>query len=384
MQEVGVADVPVAVKHVLDPARVVSVLLVSVASDTGLPRVDPALLSNELAGGVQVSVFTDMATAHAWTDAVEEDLRAYGGAIRLVNPVGSDDPGGVFLTYPGTDPMLTVRRIARRLAHPWTAPVKQVVAAPSGLPSVRAVVAPGRPTPNVLYRGPARAVSVRQPEPPAPDLATAGLDVAALDGQSTALLTVEVAELRAELTRQRERADANEREVMDSWEEIQHRDEEIQRLTDSGAGEFDEVYGRRVFADREQQFRHVLSLRALLTLVEDERPLDAMGRLRIGPRWLDDLDELPSVSTVRLTKVLDGVLEVLTGRVWDHPGRDTHQQRTGSGGEDPVLLRADGAVAWRANLQHKTPQARRLLWWAVPDGSVELARVAAHDDYRMA
>jgi hypothetical protein len=46
-----------------------------------------------------------------------------------------------------------------------------------------------------------------------------------------------------------------------------------------------------------------------------------------------------------------------------------------------VRVRNDGAIAWRASLQVNTPSARRIHYWVLPSGQIELARVAAHDDF---
>jgi hypothetical protein len=43
-------------------------------------------------------------------------------------------------------------------------------------------------------------------------------------------------------------------------------------------------------------------------------------------------------------------------------------------------VREDGARAWRVSLQSNTPAARRLHYWVLPDGSIELAKVGVHDD----
>jgi hypothetical protein len=40
-------------------------------------------------------------------------------------------------------------------------------------------------------------------------------------------------------------------------------------------------------------------------------------------------------------------------------------------------------VAWRANISHGTPAARRIMWWRTPAKAVELARIATHDDFEM-
>ena len=47
----------------------------------------------------------------------------------------------------------------------------------------------------------------------------------------------------------------------------------------------------------------------------------------------------------------------------------------------PSGSRGAGAVAWRASLQVKTPAARRIHYWVLSSGQIELARVTAHDDF---
>lgn len=73
---------------------------------------------------------------------------------------------------------------------------------------------------------------------------------------------------------------------------------------------------------------------------------------------------------------------MLTGLVFQIAGREAHQLRTGTGCDDPFVSRADGANCWRVSLQIKTPSARRLHFWQLNDGSIELASVRLHDDVR--
>lgn len=61
--------------------------------------------------------------------------------------------------------------------------------------------------------------------------------------------------------------------------------------------------------------------------------------------------------------------------------RDDHILRTGDGANDPQRMRSsDGAGARRCYLEQKVPAARRLHYWLLEDGSVELASVNVHDD----
>lgn len=132
------------------------------------------------------------------------------------------------------------------------------------------------------------------------------------------------------------------------------------------------------FVDREQGFRYrVLTQWATRTLPTEQRDRPLPDYL-IGPRFLDSLDKLEGIKE---DKVADVVFEIVTGLAPQLPSREVHHLRTGSGGEDPVRIRADGAVAWRASLQVNTPSARRIHYWVLTGGQVELARVTTHDDF---
>jgi exosome complex RNA-binding protein Csl4 len=131
------------------------------------------------------------------------------------------------------------------------------------------------------------------------------------------------------------------------------------------------------FADREQGFRYLV-LTAWATRTEPgEQAEHPLPDYLLGDDFLDSLDHLEGISEA---KVADVVFEVLTGLAAQMPSRELHRLRTGNGGDDPARIRDDGAVAWRASLQVKTPSARRLHFWVLPDGTNEFAKVGVHDD----
>jgi hypothetical protein len=74
--------------------------------------------------------------------------------------------------------------------------------------------------------------------------------------------------------------------------------------------------------------------------------------------------------------------EILTGRVHDLAGRGTQQLRTSEAGSAPFMTRPDSATCWRVSLQANTRRARRLHYWHLTDGAVELSSVRNHDDLR--
>ena len=132
------------------------------------------------------------------------------------------------------------------------------------------------------------------------------------------------------------------------------------------------------FADLKEGFRYlVLTQWASRTLPSEQsdRPLVDYD---IGPRFLESLERLEGI---KVEKVADVVFEIVTGLARQLPSREVHRLRTGSGGDDPVRIRDDGAVAWRASLQVNTPSARRIHYWVLPSGRVDLARVSTHDDF---
>ncbi|HZK05273.1 MAG TPA: hypothetical protein VFC82_05415 [Actinomycetaceae bacterium] len=132
------------------------------------------------------------------------------------------------------------------------------------------------------------------------------------------------------------------------------------------------------FADSEQGFRYlVLTQWATRTLPgeQSDRPLPDYI---IGPRFLDSLRRLEGIKD---EKVADVAFEIVTGLAPSLSSREVHQLRTGPGGDDPIRVRDDGAVAWRASLQVNTPSARRIHYWVLPNGQIELARVTTHDDF---
>ncbi|MDF2092580.1 hypothetical protein P0Y31_09505 [Knoellia sp. 3-2P3] len=94
------------------------------------------------------------------------------------------------------------------------------------------------------------------------------------------------------------------------------------------------------------------------------------------------LSSWAGVDGIDRQKVVDVIVDIVTGRVHDVAGRETHQLRESEAGNSPFVRRDDGATCWRVALQTKTPQARRLHYWQLSDGTVELSSIRLHDDFR--
>lgn len=132
------------------------------------------------------------------------------------------------------------------------------------------------------------------------------------------------------------------------------------------------------FADPEQGFRYLVLTQWATRTLPSEQLARPLPDYRIGPGFLESLSRLEGV---KAEKVADVVFEIVTGLAPQIASRDVHHLRTGPGGDDPVRTRGDGAIAWRASLQTNTPGARRIHYWVMQGGDIELARVATHDDF---
>lgn len=134
---------------------------------------------------------------------------------------------------------------------------------------------------------------------------------------------------------------------------------------------------RSAWPDEESWFRHeVVGTWAARTLASEKLEYPLTDYV-VGPRFLTSMRELGDSYA---EKVLRGVVDALTDRAADIPGRQLHRLRQGQGGSDPYVTRSDGALCWRLSLETNTASARRLHYWQLPGGAIELSRVVLHDD----
>ncbi|NYE38627.1 hypothetical protein F4692_003777 [Nocardioides cavernae] len=264
----------------------------------------------------------------------------------------------------------------------------QVIEAPS--PTQPPAAATPRPSPAMLDRsrpGPSQRPASASPAPHRPTESTRGL-LLKVDG-----LTAEIAGLKREVVNLQTQvlAGSDEREqlryLLDQAERRANKAENdlkstrarLRKATSTGKSESPAGNGPR-FADPEQEFRYlVLTQWATRTLPSEQRNRP-LADFIIGPRFLESLERLQGIKP---EKVADVAFEIVTGLAPQLPSREVHHLRAGPGGDDPVRVRDDGAIAWRASLQVNTPSARRIHYWVLPTGQIELARVATHDDFEI-
>ncbi|HEX9089826.1 MAG TPA: hypothetical protein VF867_20200, partial [Arthrobacter sp.] len=83
-----------------------------------------------------------------------------------------------------------------------------------------------------------------------------------------------------------------------------------------------------------------------------------------------------------VAKALKAAVGILTGAADRNGARDVHALRANPGGDTAQLIRGDGAKCFRAAIEQNVASARRLHFWRLPDGSIELSRVVVHDDFK--
>lgn len=303
--------------------RATPLLVISSASDTGQPRVSVDDVRAAVGESVHLAVLTSPRAAAFLSDNLPEGIQVFGGAVRLYGPYATrgDDPAThpIFTTFPDDIPAITLRKIEERLRR---------------LGYLEAPIAP--------TTEPRAPWADEEAAPPADSRETAL--AAALEASKA-----EAVELRRQV-----------RSLSDQVAELERR-----------------LQGRDVYADPERQLRHEIETDWLLGESEAERARYPLAEFVVGGAFLSSLDSLEGVSR---EKVVGCLVEVLTGRVFALAGRQAHQMRTSEAGGAPYRVRDDGAALWRASLQVNTPGARRLHWWALPDGRIELHSVGHHDD----
>ena len=232
------------------------------------------------------------------------------------------------------------------------------------------------------------------PRPGPPRLGVAGEDIHS-DLTSPVLIDLlrENAQLRRQLAEAEEEKTSADRQATDARHELtlavkaahrqkQELNRDLRALRDRISHLESQIRGTGRFTDAVQQLRHEV-------LVAWESACSGSDRDRwplpddyiVGPAFLPSVRSIEGITRAKIVEVC---AEVLCGRAATQPGREVHPLRTGVGGDAAQRVRYDGAKAFRASLQVNTPSARRLHYWRLPDGRLELSKVGVHDDLTIA
>lgn len=250
-------------------------------------------------------------------------------------------------------------------------------------------ISSSRPAPSPAMFDRNRAARPR----PAPAPKSEPSPLPASPSASTKTMSLTIASLQSEVRttgRQRDEVHAQAQGFAAELEhlrgELRQADDQVRRLTQQLEQSRAKLRRSRAtstaaesptFADPEQGFRFLVERAWATRIPAAEQPACPLGTYALGTQFLPSLESLHGLAADR---VADVVMEVVTGKAQHSAGRELHQLRVDDSGGSPPKVRDDGARAWRINLQSHTPAARRLHYWVLPDGSIELAKVGVHDD----
>ena len=410
---VGVSDVGILVSRIFDSSRDGALVVVSPASDTNRPRIDPKLLAQHLVPGTELAVLDSMTASERLSDTVDPQFQVYGGGIRVILAGAARTDHWrrhrLFRVYPGDDADSACLEIAdyvrarqeiggsRKVgaSTPQQALSEDQMAAlnrfrsfldvtPPTPPQAPKVPKPGPPSSRAPKPGPTPKPGPHRPAstPPAPTPVAPESPVSTVTGISTAELknlldtqTERIAnKLRSSiiddlmllldsdhesLARERSRADAAEEEL----------DDLRRRMADQ-----EERRGYpRVYSDPEKQFRWEVEYEWLTGNPEEERG-ESLVPYIISEGFLDSMEA--EILRGR-AKIIQVVVDILSGHAWDR--RKTHQFIIPG---KSVIQKSipEGAVPWRTYVKRGAPGAARLTWWQYPDKTIELVHVGHHDD----
>jgi len=149
----------------------------------------------------------------------------------------------------------------------------------------------------------------------------------------------------------------------------------------SGAGESRSVANRRSrYGTVEEWIREEIRAFWIDNYTPDDRatyPLDEQ-QWRILPSFILTFQALTDDGK---DKAIKTATHIVTGRNAIEHITEDHPLREGDENSKPEVVRDDGAASRRAYIESHAAQARRLHYWKLRDGSIELSRVGLHDDF---
>ncbi len=355
---VDVDDVDGLVASLADQNRSHTVVVISVRSDSKA-TVDAQRLADRLPRDTDVVKLAGPNAAWSLTRALPDGAPdVFGGATRIYRPGPLDGPPGrhpLVMCFPDTfrDIEQAEGRIVDFVRHSRTI---EVQAPPVPEEPVK------RPVPRSAIVIPLPGAHLK-PVPTRTEPAV----VAAPDGELADLIAGNNV-LRDQLTREKAERHNAERELVNLRGRVLELEAAVAELS---------APARPVFDDPEKQLRHEIEQAWLTSGPETERGI--LRQFTVGPDLLDDL----TAHIIDRARTLRVVVDVLTRRAFTMPSREVHPFRTDESGGASAHTRDDGATAYRASIKVNSPGAPRLMWWELPDGTVELARAAHHDDWRI-
>ena len=136
------------------------------------------------------------------------------------------------------------------------------------------------------------------------------------------------------------------------------------------------IYDTGLFLNTDDAVRYAVHLTWVQRIPATDKAVLSVQDYDISAAFAGSLEKLDEA---QLSKALKCVVDVLTDLSRQMPTRRVHPLRTAVGPDAPVT-RSDGATCYRASIEAQTASARRLHYWKLPSGRIELSRIVNHDD----
>jgi hypothetical protein len=280
-------------------------------------------------------------------------------------------------------------------------PTKEAPLCSDGLPPAAPMpVAPATPTATPAPAAPARPTPIPVPWPgPAPgpteaplttqvEVLTAQRDRAKFDLQTARDRITRMEDTVEALRREREQSDQRGRDLAEDFHamerELEHMRTRLRQATGllrkakkdvaapATCGLPDHLDG--AYTDPEAQLCFEIEVMWATRVTPQEKPAYPLAEYSVGSEFCASLDALQGIDRA---KVLEVIVDVLTGRAQELHSRALHRRRESAGG--PYMVRDDGAKGWRVAIQRAAAGGRRLHYWQL-GSHFELDKVGLHDD----
>lgn len=311
-------------EQILDPRRLFPLVVVTTPAGRTDPYVPAAELIDAISHRADVVAVTQQASNWLSTRLEElgrSDLNVYGGATRLY-PTGplDADLAPIFTARTEADGIRVVANVSNRVGGTFTTSTPEPEAVPA----------------------------------PTPQLTENDAEIARLRLQAEGLAM--------ELTAARQQIEGLSKELSTA-RQLASKTRKQQRTADLP------MRLGRYFIDTCEDMHYRIT-----TTWAEQIPAEQKVELPLAPftfsgTFAASVEEVAGTDPALRDKIARACVRVLTRQ-----DRDAHRL----GPE-----REDGASAWRSYVEQKAASARRLHYWAMPGGAIELARVVLHDDYRI-
>jgi exosome complex RNA-binding protein Csl4 len=185
--------------------------------------------------------------------------------------------------------------------------------------------------------------------------------------------------LAAGTRREADLADQNE-SIRGQLSKARQELQDVQKLTHSGVAEVSIADRRARFGTTDEWILEEMRRFWIDNYTPSDRAQFPFDRLdwRILPSFCETFEKLTEDG---MDKAIRAATHIVTGRQSADNMFESHPLREGDESSKPPVVREDGALANRAYIESHTSQARRLHYWKLKDGSIELSRVGLHDDF---